>query len=659
VPAKKRKIKSKAPEKAIKKEILSSKSIWQNKRLLALLIFGFSFLLYANTLGHKYAVDDAIVIYDNMFTTKGIEGIPGILTKDTFFGFFKDENKAKLVSGGRYRPMTLVLFALERQIFGDSPFIGHLMNIIYYGLVGILIFLLFRMILYHRFNIEEATIISFFCALLFIEHPIHTEAVANIKGRDEILCLLASLGAVYLVFKYIKGHSTKVLTLIFLSFFVGLMSKENAITYLAIAPLIFIYFYKDKPKSTLMKGWLSMIVAAVVFLAIRSSILGFDFGGSPPGELMNNPYLKLSGGSYIPFTGGEKMATVLFTLGKYIQLLIVPHPLIHDYYPREIDIMNFKDWSVLLSVAVYIGLLLIAIVGYRKRTIVSFGILYFLITLSIVSNIVFPVGTNMSERFLFMPSIGFTLILASLAFTFLKGKKNLFFAVMGIVLLAFSLKTISRNTVWKDDFTLFTNDVKISDKSAKLLNAAGGAMVTKASELNDGIEKTNMLNQAKTYLNKSLQVHPTYKNAYLLLGNANFFLKDFESAINVYEEVLRLYPGYSEARENLGITYRDAGRYYGEVAGDLNKAIGFLTKAYTLRPKEYETVRLLGVAMGLSENSKEAIRYFTELTFIAPNSADAFVNLGNAYMNYGDEENGRINYQKAIEIDPDALKSNK
>ncbi|MDX1911596.1 MAG: tetratricopeptide repeat protein, partial [Saprospiraceae bacterium] len=84
-------------------------TFFANTLLQSGLIFAFAFLLYANTLTHGFVLDDAIVITDNMYTQKGVEGIGGILSKDTFFGFFKVEGKETLVSGGRYRPMTLVL----------------------------------------------------------------------------------------------------------------------------------------------------------------------------------------------------------------------------------------------------------------------------------------------------------------------------------------------------------------------------------------------------------------------------------------------------------------------------------------------------------------------------------------------------------------------
>ena len=168
----------------------TKKSFWKNSRLHSLLIMLLAFILYANTLGHDYTQDDAIVIYDNMFTQQGVQGIPGILQYDTFYGFFKTEGKSKLVSGGRYRPFTLIMFAIEWQIFERNPMIGHLVNIILYGLLGICIyFFLIRLFKSPPKDIEPA-LLALITALLYIAHPIHTEAVANIKGRDEIMSML-------------------------------------------------------------------------------------------------------------------------------------------------------------------------------------------------------------------------------------------------------------------------------------------------------------------------------------------------------------------------------------------------------------------------------------------------------------------------------------
>lgn len=78
-----------------------------------------------------------------------------------------------------------------------------------------------------------------------------------------------------------------------------------------------------------------------ILLLLRGSMTGWNKGETPK-ELMNNPFLKIENNVYVPFSFGEKTATITYTMGKYVQLLLFPYPLTHDYYPRHIEI---QDWG--------------------------------------------------------------------------------------------------------------------------------------------------------------------------------------------------------------------------------------------------------------------------------------------------------------------------
>ncbi|HMG16206.1 MAG TPA: glycosyltransferase family 39 protein, partial [Saprospiraceae bacterium] len=439
---------------------LSSLPKWLQSSVQQWIVFAFGLILYANTLGYSFTQDDAIVIQENMFTQQGIKGIPGILEYDTFYGFFKDPTKLKLVSGGRYRPFTLVVFATLHQLFNDTPFVYHFISILLFAFTCMVLYNVLLLLLKTRFSDLQAGFIAFSASLLFAAHPIHTEVVANIKGLDETFSLLGSLAALWFCIKAKESNKLKYAWMGAVCFFIGLLSKENAITYLAVIPLALWYFYSEKG---VVRFTMPYLVAVISFLLLRTAVIGVDFGGAPL-ELMNNPYLKVVGNEYVPFSPSEKLATIFYTLGLYIKLLIFPQPLTHDYYPRHIGIMSFGDVGVLLSFLGYILLAIIAFKGLKTRTLVSFSIFYFLITLSIVSNLFFPIGTNMSERFMFMPSIGFCLLLAY-GLNLLANKtssqmnQSLYqkgIMIAGIILLAYSYKSFSRNTVWKDNYTLFT-----------------------------------------------------------------------------------------------------------------------------------------------------------------------------------------------------------
>jgi len=643
-------------EKGANKQSATPTPIWQQVRFHRWSLFLLAFLLYGNTLTHEYTQDDAIVIYDNMFTQKGLSGIPGILGNDTFYGFFKEEGKAKLVSGGRYRPFTQLMFALEWQLFGKNPFIGHLINVILYGFLGVMIYQLLAIMLLGEVKRgkkeKKIRLFIYLACLLYAAHPIHTEAVANIKGRDEIMTMLGSVAALWASFKYYHSKNQKWNLYALLFFFVALMSKENAITFLAVVPLAYMLFKKLNVVNSLKHLW-PFLISTVIFLAIRTSILGFDFGGESM-ELMNNPFLKLNGQAWVPFSGAERLATILYTLGKYLWLMLIPHPLCHDYYPRAVEIMSFGNWQVILSLIVYLGLIATAFLSWKKDKLISFGIFFFLITLSIVSNVVFPIGTNMSERFMFMPSLGLILVLVRLLNNYLPNQKILL-GVVGLLTLAYTAKTITRNAVWKNDFTLFTTDVKTNTRSAKLLNAAGGTLTTNAYKLSEGPERTKMLTDAIGYLKEAINIHPTYRNAYLLLGNANFYLGNYEKAIAEYDKVLKLYPDYKDARDNLPIALRDAGKYYGQQKNDIVKSEQYLTRSYEMNPNDSETMRLLGIVNGIKNDHDKAIFYFEKARDKNPNSAMSYVNLGTAYKNKGDAVKAAEYYNRAVELDPKAL----
>src|SRR5690606_33965591 len=102
--------------------------------------------------------------------------------------------------------------------------------------------------------------------------------------------------------------------------------------------------------------------------------------------------------------------------------------------------------------------------------------------------------------------------------------------------------TITRNEVWESDFKLFTTDVKTSVNSAKVLNAAGGALTAKAYEEKDQQNKEAMLNEAIGYLQQAVKIHPAYKNAYLIMGNAYYYLNQYDPAIEAYGKALALDP---------------------------------------------------------------------------------------------------------------------
>ena len=633
---------------------------FKNTLLQSGLIFAFAFLLYANTLSHGFVLDDSIVITDNMFTKKGAEGISGILSKDTFFGYFKVEGKAELVMGGRYRPLTLVLFALVYQFFGESTFVFHLFTVLLFAVTCVVLYRTLLLLFRPRFGDDYSVLIAWMAAVLFAAHPIHAEVVANIKGCDELATLLGSLGGLYFTLKYFDTQKLAWGAAAAVSFFLACLSKENAVTYLAVVPLALWFFRTgagaDSKNETgsVLKSAAPLLVAFIAFFIIRGQILHWPklIGGKVPMELMNNPFLKIVGDSWVPFSFGEKLATVFYTLLKYVQLLFVPHPLTHDYYPKQIAMMTFGSPGALLGLLFYGFLAWYALSGIRRRDPVRFGILYYLLTISIVSNIVFPVGTMMGDRFVFMPSVGFCLVVAALLLHFFGARQQLALGLIGGVVLLFSLKTVTRNPDWASNEKLFFADAAVSTNSAKIHNACGGVLFDKAVKSTNSTEQGDICMMALTHLNKAVQLYPNYKDAYMSRGGCNYILKNYDEAIEDYRRALRLAEDDPKIKNALAMVLRDGGKYYGEQRGDLPRALSCLVESWQYNAQDAETARLLGVANGVQGKNSEAVIWFEKSVQLAPGNATFLFDLSMAYRATGNAAKSEEALRKALAINP-------
>lgn len=662
-------------EKSLSQQEISAMphaSVPQNK-IIYFIIFTLTFALYGNTLSHDYALDDAIVITQNQFTKKGIDGIKEIFTTEGFTGFFGI--KKNLVAGGRYRPLSLVTFAIEWEFFKNSPGLSHFINILLYALTGILLYIVLSKLLIRYETKHWYFSLPFLTTLLFIAHPIHTEVIANIKGRDEIMTFLGAIAALYFSLKYLETNKPIHLLFSFIVFFLALLSKENAITFIAVIPLSIYFFTKHKSSKNLITV-LPLILATIIFLAIRQKVLG-SFTAPVARELMNNPFIDM--------TMGQQYATIFYTLGIYLKLLFFPHPLTFDYYPYHIPIMAWSDIKTILPFVSYVAIGIWGIIGLKKKSIFSFSVLYYLITISIVSNILFSVGAFMNERFIYISSLGFCLTIAYIAVAklpmFIKSEKSSKLIISGflfIVLAMYSGKTISRNFAWQDDFTLFTTDVKVSTNSAKSNCSAGGKLIEEAIKPANKDKRNEYLKLSLTYLNKSVSIHPTYADALLLLGNAWYeYNKNYDSTLYAYKRILKTNPSYERVftnveiimNKNTDIDYKQKvwedlyqinknrfeinyalGQIYGRYRNDVKKALPFLEKAVQLKPNNVVANKDLGVSYGFLGDFKKSAEVLEKAAQLDPNDDQIFYNLGVTYMQLNDKEKGKIFMQKAEDI---------
>ncbi|MCX6230666.1 MAG: tetratricopeptide repeat protein [Bacteroidetes bacterium] len=598
----------------------------KDKFWILLILLMTCFLFYGNTLSLKYALDDTIVITGNEFTKKGFNGINEILSNDMFTGYFGKGQS--IVAGGRYRPLSLITYAIEYQFFGENPTISHLINILLLAITGFLIFFVFNHLLKYYFKEKLIKIpswwksVPFIMAILFIAHPIHTEVIANIKGRDEILALLFSLLSLWFFILWLEKKRIGMMVLIGISFFLGLMSKENTLTFLIVIPLAIYYFTKFSFKEIL-KGIIPITIAIIIFFIIRQSVIGSKV--SPlANDLMNNPFVGMS--------ILQKYSTILYTLGLYIKLLFIPHPLTYDYYPYHIPIINSSDLNAIIPLILYLVLLVFAIVSFKKRNPYSFAIFLFLVTLSITSNVFFPIGIFMNERFIYISSLAFCFALSWFLFfdipRFFRNKqmvKILTFTVLGVILILFAYKTTSRNRNWYDSKTLFLNDVHISSNSAKGNAVAGEYLIYEAEKSNDKTIRDSLLNQSIIYLKKAIEIYPKQINALFNLAAA-YYEKDsnYQKITEIYKTILYYLPKEQHVYTNF-ITIIEQCR-------NTDEKIKCYKELYKIDSMRFDINFNLGII--LLYNKKEitgSIPYLKQAVVIDPNNADAQIALGEAY----------------------------
>ena len=261
----------------------------------------------------------------------------------------------------------------------------------------------------------------------------------------------------------------------------------------------------------------------------------------------------------------------------------------------------------------------------------------------------------MAERFLFTPSAGFTLLTASLILKMEERSKWASLGLFCLFFLFFSMKTITRNQVWKDNHTLFSADLKHSPNSAKLLNSLGLSTIDLYKEEKDQTTKDKKMDEAIGYLNKAIEIHPTYSGADLLIGNALFFKKDMQGAVEKYRKILTRYPNDENAKKNLALTLREMGKYAGETLNDIDQAMTYLNESYSIDAEDLETARLLAVAHGMKGNHDEVIRILEAYLQKDNSNANVYFNLSRAYSFKNDKVREKQNFDKAISIDPNIL----
>ncbi|NNM15057.1 MAG: tetratricopeptide repeat protein, partial [Bacteroidia bacterium] len=613
-----------------------------NKKLsftLSIIVAALAFLLYVNTYNHEYALDDFPTIYGNSLTMQGFDGIPTMLKTAYWYGL---DGKNDFL----YRPLSLITFAVEWEFFPDTPAVGHVTNGLLYVLLAFLVFITLKDLL-KKYNI----VIPFITTLLFVAHPIHTEVVANIKSRDELLCMIFCVLSLFYAVKHFDKPDVKHLVLIFVFFFLGLFSKESAITYLAVVPLALYFFRKTDFKKIAIPSGVA-IASAALYLFIRGQILTSQ---TVAGEIALIDNTLIAAPNYM-----GQLATAFYILGLYIKLLFFPHPLSSDYSFAQIPIVDFSNPIALVSIFFHVALAVYAVVRITKKDPIAFSIIYYAATISLVSNILFLTRSTMADRFLFIPSLGFALIIAMLLHKYLtkenaqatyksfkyffQANKNLLI-VTAVITALFGFKTIERNGDWKNDYSIFSHDSKVTTNSSRLKFLYANHLIQSLNQNKVPAEKQDEYwNTAVEEFKKCVEIHPQYFEAYFGLGEAYNKKGDYAKAVEYYQKVLEIKPTYRSGLNNLGNAYLRA--------GNMDKAIETFNKAISLHPDYPEAYNNMGTVYFTIQNYGEALRLYQKCIEINPDYFDGLKNLGSAYGSLQQYDNSIDAFMRALKQQP-------
>ncbi len=565
--------------------------------ILLILALGLNF----NTLQNDYALDDYVVLTQNKYVQKGVAGIPEILGNDLMTGT-TDKN---LLNQSRYRPFSLIVFALEHQFYGDNPLISHLINVLLFAL---LILLLYHLLSKHLLR-EQPASLSFFTCLLFVAHPIHTEVIANVKSRDELITFILLAISLITFISYNTKRKSINLAVALTTFFLALLTRESAVTFILIFPLAMFFFYKRGVMNSIKESF-PLLIVLVVYLALRFTVVSSTKPITT--DILNAPFLFA--------TGAQAFATKIYILLLYIGILIFPSPLSCDYSFNQIPYIEPGSLHFISSLIILGTLLILAFSLKKKNSVLSFAILFFFVTMSIASNLLVDIGTPFSERLLFQSSLAFCLVLGTGIFKLYQKSKPIALILLTGILAAYSAKTIGRNSDWKNNETLFLKDAESAPNSARTTWAACEIYRTKAEKESDELMKNQYLDKSIFYGEKCIQIYPNYATAYISLGFPYYYKGNLDKAAELWLKSYQLDSISPQARICMNVLSKDyfnRGNLLTE-KGQTRDAIMNFSKATDLNPQFTEAWYYLGGLQYLEGDSLSAEKSWERVKQLDP-----------------------------------------
>ena len=421
----------------MKRLVLALRVVVRDRRAALLLVSILAALVYANTIQNRFAYDDHHIVANNE-AIQSLETLPRAVVSPYWPGIYGRDN-------GLWRPTTQLLFGLQWIVVDGAPWLFHLTNLLGHAAVTALVLLL----------LAELTSLpgALVGALVFAVHPVHVEAVANVVGAGEVVSAMCFLTACLVHVRGPTVTSWRRAAAIGLLYAIGFGAKEGAVTLPGILFLLDAarrdLSLKHLPRY-LAERWrvyVALVAAATTLLVARWEILGTI--ADPLGPLGADLLFEV-----------PRIWTVSEVWGNYVRLWVFPMDLSSDYAPDVIPISLGWGPSNLVGITLALGVLALALVAWRKSVMAvgrpsaraaGFGIVWFMITVSPVSNAFFLAGVLLAERTLYLPSVGLAATTGWMLVRFWQARPRVALVTLMVILVLASVRTWTRNPTWKDN----------------------------------------------------------------------------------------------------------------------------------------------------------------------------------------------------------------
>jgi tetratricopeptide (TPR) repeat protein len=572
-------------------------------------IFCLGIVVYINTFNGSFHFDDRVYIINNI----AIKSIQNLLH---FWKFYP------------CRFITFLSLAVNYHFNGLHVFGYHVFNLAIHLGTAVLVWWLTLLTLSTPAMREDkitrhANLIALLAGLVFVSHPLQTEAVTYIWQRTASMAALFYLASLCLYVKSMlmgdgKGYAYYVLSLVIAV--IAMFTKENTVTLPLMVLLYEISFFGPWQKL----NWRRLLPFLLTLFIIPLTIL---FTKAEQFQAIQK-FMHSPGGT----SPWEYLLTQFRVITTYIRLIFLPfnQNLDYDYSISK----SIFEWPVLFSFLFLAGILYWAQCLFAKYRLISFSIWWFFLTLSLESS-VFPLKNVIFEHRLYLPMAGYSMFLVSGVF-YLTQKSSIRAAVMVLTVIigANSILTYQRNKVWQSEFTLWDDTVRKSPHKARAFDNRGFAYFSQGD-----------LMEALSDYDKAIDLDPDLADAYVGRGLIYADQNKFVQAISDYDRAIQINPDFADAYNNRGIFYLHQ--------GDAGQAIADLSKAISLDAVNVKAYYNRGLGYTKEGNFVQAVADYNQTIKLDPDYADAYYNRGLSFAQQNFFTEAILDFNKVIEIDPD------